>query len=277
MARKKRPPDAVDEPPRLIGLIRVSTSRQHESGLGEDAQKAAIERYRDSVKGDLLRIYQEVESGKLDDIESRPQLRAAVADALFSRATLVIAKIDRLYRSVPVMGYLEKQKVKFVACDNPHANKITTDILGVVASAEAVQIGNRTKEALRAYRAGERVSRRIREMYPDGVPAEVHAARAGKLGAELPECRNLSPEAQALGTRAAAEKRSREAAGAYDHLVGQMRKMKEEEGLSLRAIASRLNDLRHRTRQGHPWNHGQVARVLDPGTYRRKRPRPPGG
>jgi DNA invertase Pin-like site-specific DNA recombinase len=262
MARKKPAAAALDGAPRLIGLIRVSTTKQEESGLGLEAQTAAIERYRQSVGGILLRSYTEVESGKLDDVDSRPRLRAAVADALFARATLVIAKIDRLYRSVPVMGYLEKRKVKFVACDNPHANKLTTDILGVVASAEAIQISNRTKDALGAYRKGGRVSRRIREMYPDGVPPEVAAARAGKLGAELPECRNLSPEAQALGTIAAARKRAGEAAEAYDHLLEAMARMRAD-GQSLRAIAARLNELGHRTRQGHPWNHGQVRRVLD--------------
>jgi DNA invertase Pin-like site-specific DNA recombinase len=247
MARKRKPARApVDDHPRLIGLIRVSTTRQEESGLGLEAQTAAIEHYRRSVGGVLLRSYTEVESGKLDDVDSRPQLRAAVADALFSRATLVIAKIDRLYRSVPVMGYLEKRRVKFVACDNPHANKLTTDILGVVASAEAVQISNRTKDALQAYRKGGRVSKRVREMYPEGVPPEVVAARAGKLGAELPECRNLSPEAQALGTVAAARRRTRDAAEAYDHLIENMRAMRAE-GLSFGKIAGTLNRLGHRT------------------------------
>ena len=261
MARKKAGP-ADARGPRLIGLIRVSTSKQDESGLGQDAQEAAIERYREKVGGRLLRTYEEVESGKLDDIEGRPQLKAAVADALFSRATLVIAKIDRLYRSIPVMGYLEKRKVKFVACDNPDANKLTTDILGVVASAEAVAISNRTRDALQAYRKGRRVSRRIREMYPGGVPPEIVEARAGRLGAHLPECRNLSPEAQAMGTKAAGRKRSRDAAEAYDHLIEHMRKMRAE-GLSFGAIADELNAKEHRTRHGCEWTRGQVKRVLD--------------
>jgi DNA invertase Pin-like site-specific DNA recombinase len=258
----KKPPAAADVgPPKLIGLIRVSTGKQEESGLGLDAQEIAIEKYRQSVGGVLLRTYTEVESGKHLDIEGRPKLRMAANDALFSNATLVIAKIDRMVRSIPVMGFLEKIGVKYVACDNPHANKLTKDILVVVASAEAVQISNRTREALAAYKAGRRVSRRIREMYPAGVPADVVEATAGKLGASLPQCRNLKGEAQAKGTVAAAEARTRSAASAYSHLVPTMLQLRGE-GLSMRAIADRLNEMGHRTRQGCSWNYGQVARIL---------------
>lgn len=252
-----------NEHPKLIGLVRVSTGKQADSGLGLAAQNDAIERYRASIGGELLRTYQEVESGTHDDIESRPQLRAAVADALFSRATLVIAKIDRLYRSIPVMGFLEKKKVKFVACDNPHANKLTTDILGVVASAEGVQISNRTRDALAAYKRDKRVSRRIRALYPDGVPDDVRDATAGKLGASLPQCRNLKGDAQRKGTKAAAADRTRRAIDAYEHLVPEMVRLKTQERLGYQDIADRLNQLGHKTRGGRPWNRGQVKRVLD--------------
>src|SRR6185312_16914413 len=118
----------------------------------------------------------------------RPQLRAAVAHARRSGATLVIAKIDRLVRSTVIGAYLKQSGVRFIACDNPHANELTIDILVAVAADEGRRISQRTRDALRAYRDGKRVSRRIREMYPDGVPAEVIEATAGKLGAELPQC-----------------------------------------------------------------------------------------
>jgi hypothetical protein len=125
------------------------------------------------------------------------------------------AKLDRLVRSTSVMDYIKRSGVPFTACDNPFANKLTIDILVAVAAHEARMISQRTRDALQAYRDGKRVSRRIREMYPDGVPADVVEATAGKLGAELPQCRNLG-DAQKLGTVAAAARRSREAAAAYD-------------------------------------------------------------
>ncbi len=84
--------------PKLIGLVRVSTDKQGESGLGLEAQHAAIEAYRSMVGGEIIRTYIEVESGMHDDVNGRPQLRAAAGHAAFARARLVIAKIDRLVR-----------------------------------------------------------------------------------------------------------------------------------------------------------------------------------
>jgi len=261
---KRRPqePQAPDNRPRLIGLVRVSTGKQEESGLGLDAQRAAIEAYRAMVGGTILRTYTEVESGTHDDIESRPQLRAAVADAGLARATLVFGKLDRLVRSTVVMAYLKRSGIRFIACDNPHANELTIDILAAVAADEARRISTRTREALGAYKAGKRVSKRIRALYPDGVPADVIEATAGKLGAELPQCQNLRGDAQRKGTVAAAAARSGQAREAYRHLEPTMSQLRAD-GLSLEAIARRLNELGHRTRSGCEWNHGQVARVLD--------------
>jgi DNA invertase Pin-like site-specific DNA recombinase len=258
---KKKPLAVEDGPPKLIGLVRVSTGKQEESGLGLDAQRTAIERYRAQVGGMLLRIYTEVESGTHDDIENRPQLRAAVADAGLAHARLVIAKIDRMVRSTAVMAYLKASSVRFVACDNPHANELTIDILVAVAADEARRISTRTREALAAYKSSRRVSKRIRAAYPDGVPADVAEATAGRLGASLPQCRNLTGDAQRLGTRAAAIERTRRARVAYAHLTPLMRQLRAE-GLSLEEIACRLNADGHRTVNDCAWNRGQVRRVL---------------
>ena len=60
--------------PKLIGLVRVSTDKQGDSGLGLDAQEGAIDAYRRMVGGDLIKTYVEVESGMHDDVNGRPQL-----------------------------------------------------------------------------------------------------------------------------------------------------------------------------------------------------------
>jgi DNA invertase Pin-like site-specific DNA recombinase len=259
----KKPSPASDATNRLIGLVRVSTGKQEESGLGLEGQRAAIESYRAMVGGALLRTYTEIESGMHDDIDNRPQLKAAISDALLSRARLVIAKLDRLVRSTSVMDHIKKSGVKFTACDMPHANELTIDIMVAVRAEEGRAISTRTKDALRAYRNGKRVGRRIRELYPDGVPAEVIEARAGKLGAELPECRNLTDQARAKGRAAAAEARRVRARRVYVHLEPLMRQLRAD-GLSYQAIAGRLNELGHLTAHGAEWNGGQVHRLIGP-------------
>lgn len=247
---------------KLVGLIRVSTDRQGESGLGMEAQEAAIESYRQMTGSTLLKTYVEVESGMHDDVEDRPQLRSAIAHAKRASAILTIAKIDRMVRSTVVMAYLKTSKVRFVACDNPFANELTIDILVAVAADEGRRISTRTKEALRAYKAAKRVSRRIRAMYPDGVPSEVVETTAGKLGASLPQCRNLTVDARTKGTAKSIAVRKAAANDAYADLAPFIREL-HDAGLTLQAIADRLAGEGHTTRRGKAWNPTQVGRVLE--------------
>jgi DNA invertase Pin-like site-specific DNA recombinase len=248
----------------MIGLVRVSTAKQGDSGLGLEAQLAALERHRSQFNGELLEIYQEVESGKHKDIRNRPKLMEAAEHALEVGGVLVIAKLDRLVRNASVLQYLRDMGVKFVACDNPHANKLTVHILVGVAEAEAEMISTRTKDALKAYKDGCRVSKRTREKYPGGVPAEVVEATAGKLGADLPQCRNLTDEGRALGRARAIEARQAKSIRSMDaigRLIAAWRAA--EPRLTLQGIADRLNGHHRRTPGGKAWGPGQVKRVLD--------------
>src|SRR5882672_1527849 len=154
---------------RIVGYVRVSTKGQGESGLGLEAQQAAIDGYIANVGATVTACYTEVESGRKSD---RPQLAKALAHAKRSGATLVVAKLDRLGRNVAFLSALMEAKVDFIAVDNPAANKLTLHILAAVAEAEAEAISSRTKAALAAYKA-----------------------RGGKLGGDLPNCRNLTPAA----------------------------------------------------------------------------------
>jgi DNA invertase Pin-like site-specific DNA recombinase len=263
--------------PKLVGLIRVSTDKQGKSGLGLEAQEAAIERYRNSIRGRLLKTYVEIESGTHDDVDSRPQLKEAVAHAQRSRATLVIAKIDRLVRSKVVAAYLTTNKVRFVACDNPHANELTIDILVAVAADEARRISERTTAALKAYREGRHVSKRIKEKYDGKVPPEVIEATAGKLGAQLAQCQgHLTPEAREKGWKKSVATRKAAMIAAYGILAPRMLAMWES-GLSLRQIADQLNqdeleatdDDEHQAgdedelEPAPTWSAMKVKRVLD--------------
>jgi DNA invertase Pin-like site-specific DNA recombinase len=253
-----------DRPRFLIGLVRVSTEKQADSGLGLKGQLADIEHFRSSQKGELLHIYEEIESGKHNNIERRPKLKEAAEHALEVDGTLVIAKLDRLVRSTSVMQYLKDMKVRFVACDQPFANEFTIDILVAAAANEARMISDRTKKALAAYRKHRMVSKRIREQYPDGVPAKIKRKRGGKLGGSLPECRNLTDEARAKGRAnaiLARRDRARKSSETIGRLVTSWKQA--EPGLTLRAIAHRLNARHRKTPGGKSWTATQVKRVLD--------------
>jgi DNA invertase Pin-like site-specific DNA recombinase len=135
---------------RAIAYFRVSTSEQGRSGLGLDAQKQAVSVYAKSIGAEIVGEYQDVESGKRSD---RPQLQLALAHTKRCKGLLVIAKLDRLSRSVAFVSNLMEAGVHFVAVDNPQANELTIHILAAVAQAERKAIGERTRAALAAARA----------------------------------------------------------------------------------------------------------------------------
>jgi DNA invertase Pin-like site-specific DNA recombinase len=140
-----------------IAYYRVSTDRQGKSGLGLAAQKEAVRQHLSRASGNLLAEFVEVESGKRND---RPQLALAMAAAKKAKATLVIAKLDRLARNVHFVSGLMESGVDFVAADNPHANRLMVHMLAAFAEHEREQISKRTKDALAAAKArGTRLGR----------------------------------------------------------------------------------------------------------------------
>ena len=130
--------------------MRVSTARQGVSGLGLEAQRAAVQGFTASGGYTIVAEFVEVESGGRAD---RPQLAAALAACRLHRATLCIAKLDRLARTVLTIAQLMEAGVDFVACDMPHANRLTVHLLAAMAEFEAKAISERTTAALAAARA----------------------------------------------------------------------------------------------------------------------------
>lgn len=131
-----------------ITYLRVSTKHQGINGLGIEAQRNTIASF--AQNGEIVAEYVEVESGKKTD---RPQLNAALAHAKKIKATLLIAKLDRLARDVYFVSKLLKEKVEFVAADMPYANKMTIQLMAVMAEWERDQASIRTKAALAAAKA----------------------------------------------------------------------------------------------------------------------------
>jgi DNA invertase Pin-like site-specific DNA recombinase len=166
----------------FVAYFRVSTDRQGKSGLGLQAQQASVMTWLNGGRWDLLGKFVEQESGKRHD--NRPQLLAALEMCRRQRATLVIAKLDRLTRNAAFLGNLLESGVRFVAVDNPNATPLTVRILAAVAQEEREQISKRTKAALAAKKA-----------------------RGGKLGFANPNRSGLSAASAAArrGARLSAE------------------------------------------------------------------------
>ena len=138
------------KPAAFIAYLRVSTVRQGESGLGLEAQRATVEAFARQHGGAIAASFVEVETGKRSD---RPELAKALEAARKGKATLLIAKLDRLARNVAFIANLMDAGVEFLACDQPFASRLTLHILAAVAEDEARRISERTKAALQAAKA----------------------------------------------------------------------------------------------------------------------------
>jgi DNA invertase Pin-like site-specific DNA recombinase len=133
------------KPQKFVAYYRVSTQQQSISGLGRQAQEAAIRAYVASVGGTLVDSREEVESGKRKD---RPKLLEALKLCRVHKATLIVAKLDRLARNVAFVSGLLEAGVDFRAVDYPTANKAFIQMLSVFAEYERDLISERTKAAL---------------------------------------------------------------------------------------------------------------------------------
>lgn len=134
---------------RYITYLRVSTQKQGVSGLGLEAQRAAVVDFVSS-SDEVIAEYVEVESGKRND---RPRLQEALDHARREDAVLLIAKLDRLARNVAFIANLLEAGVEISAVDLPQANRFVLHIMAAVGEQEAKAISERTKAALKAARA----------------------------------------------------------------------------------------------------------------------------
>ncbi len=206
---------------RFVAYYRVSTGRQGRSGLGLEAQREAVRHYLAIVGGALVAEHTEVETGKRND---RPELAKALVICRRQKAKLLIAKLDRLSRNVAFIATLMDGNTEFVACDNPHATRLTLHILAAVAEHEAKMIAERTRLALRA--------------------AKARGIVLGRFGAET-----LAP-----AHKAAAVVRAIELRPVLAELQGA--------GLSARRIAAELTARAIPTPKGGQWHAQTVLRAL---------------
>lgn len=152
---------------RFVSYFRVSTDKQGRSGLGLDAQRDAVNQFlrvrqnghaatglsaEASAKAEctVLAEFVEIESGSKND---RPQLALALDTCRKHKATLLIAKLDRLARNVAFIANLMESATDFVAVDMPHASRLVLHVMAAFAEHEREMISQRTKAALAAAKA----------------------------------------------------------------------------------------------------------------------------
>jgi DNA invertase Pin-like site-specific DNA recombinase len=209
-------------PAKFVSYYRVSSERQGRSGLGLEAQQAAVRSYLDGQAGQLVGEFIEIESGyKIE----RPQLAKALALCKKYKATLLIARLDRLARNVHFISGLMETGVRFIACDMPEATPFMLHIYAAAAQEEARAISARTKAALQA--------------------AKARGVRLGRNGVE-----RLAP-----ANKAAAVERAKKLHPMLADLMAS--------GASLRQIAAELTKRGIGTPQGGRWHPTTVGRILN--------------
>ncbi len=171
---------------RFISYLRVSTGKQERSGLGLEAQRQAVEDYLNGGSWKLLDEFVEVESGKRSD---RPELARALAACRKRKATLVIARLDRLGRNVHFISGLMQSGVPFLVCDRPNAKPFELHIYAALAEEETRAISARTKAALQAAKArGVRLGNHDKSRR-GGAPGLERRIRSGRGNGLTTSCR----------------------------------------------------------------------------------------
>jgi len=197
------------EKPIAVSYYRVSTQKQGRSGLGLEAQQAAVEAFCRAHGLTIDSSFTEVESGKRND---RPELAKAFAKARRIRGVVLIAKLDRLARDVSFIAGLIKQGTPFICVDAANDDTFVLHIKASVAQEEAQKISARTKDALAA--------------------AKARGVMLGNPG-------NLTNEGRARGSRNGAAARKVQGQHNRDAIRQDVLDARER-GLSLRAIAKEV-------------------------------------
>ena len=216
---------------KVIAYIRVSTQGQHKSGLGEDAQRAAIARFCEAEGFELLGERVEVETGKGSDaLDRRPVLAAALAEARKIGAAVIVAKLDRLSRDVAFVAGLMAQRVPFVVAElGADADPFMLHLFAALAEKERAMISARTKAALAAAK-----ERGVVLGNPNLVDARVKA-EAGRVAAADEYAVKVEPVIRAIQTTGVT---------------------------TLRGIARELMARKVETRRGGQWTPVQVGDLL---------------
>jgi DNA invertase Pin-like site-specific DNA recombinase len=218
----------------FIVYYRVSTAKQGRSGLGLEAQRVAVANYLNGGNWKIVSEFTEVESGRRSD---RPELEKALAAARLRRLPLVVAKVDRLTRSVAFLSRLLEAGVDVRFADLPAiegpTGRFMLQQMAAVAELEAGLISSRTRAALAA--------------------AKAKGTKLGGSRGFKPTDDMRAKATEALGKRVASR---------LVDIAPEIQKLQENGARSLREIAAGLNAASIPTARGGKWSAVQVSRVL---------------
>jgi DNA invertase Pin-like site-specific DNA recombinase len=216
----------------VVTYVRVSTAAQGKSGLGIEAQRAALAHFVEAEGCEVVGEFVEVETGKgTDAIERRPQLAAALAMARKAKAAVLVAKLDRLSRDVAFISDLMARRVPFIVAElGADADPFMLHLYAALAEKERHLISERTRAALAARKAqGVKLGNRV------------NLAAAGAKGGET----------QRAGADAFAA-----------NVLPIVRQMQAAGATTARAIAAALNERGVRTARGGDWHDSTVRNLL---------------
>ena len=218
---------------RVVTYLRVSTAAQGRSGLGLEAQRAALVLFTAAEGMTIAGEHVEVETGKgADALSRRPKLKAALEEAKRLRCPVVVAKLDRLSRDVAFIAGLMAERVPFIVAElGASADPFTLHIYAALAEKERNAISGRTKAALAAKKA---------------AGAKLGGYRGGP-----------TPDGQAGA--AAAQRQADENAASVAPILAEM----QRRGLSLRAMAAGLTAQGITTPRGKAWTATAVSNALE--------------
>jgi DNA invertase Pin-like site-specific DNA recombinase len=208
--------------------LRASTQRQGQSGLGLEGQRLIAHRFITSTDR-IISEYIEVESGRKNN---RPEMAKAIIETRTAGATLLVAEMSRLARSVYFTSKLMEERVRFKACDIPNADEFTINIMAAVAQKAAKDISESTKRGLSAKKA---------------------------RGHQLGNPQNFTAESRQLG-RAVMQRNAQEAVP--NKQARRLAMLLRRDGLTLEAIALELNAHGYLTRYGKNFRKSTVLRLL---------------
>jgi DNA invertase Pin-like site-specific DNA recombinase len=215
-----------------VAYYRVSTRQQQRSGLGIEAQRAAVERFAQAENLRIIVEYVEAETGKgADALDRRPQLAAALAAAKTAKCCVLVSKLDRLSRDVAFVAGLMAQRVPFIVAElGRDADPFMLHLYAALAEKERRLISERTKAALAVRKA---------------------------TGAKLGNPSNIR-EAGQIGRTTLIET-------ADDHaksMLSILRTLRSEGMITIGAVTRSLNERRIPTERGSRWHVSSVANLL---------------
>ena len=190
---------------------------------GLDLGDSAVAAFAKAEGFTVAAEYTEIETGKgADALNKRPQLRAALKQAKRSKASVCVARLDRLSRDVAFISGLMSQRVPFiVAALGRDVDPFVLHIYAALAEQERKMISQRTRAGLQQ--------------------AKARGVQLGRTGAAL-----------AAKNAAAAAERDEALRPVLVSMVGQ----------SSRAIAEQLTEQGIEPPRGGAWSNKTVLRMM---------------